>query len=155
MDESEACDDDSLTRHGCDMCAAAAPEPNGAVPAPFVENASLSLQLVEATLHCRTVWPLAAWWKRQGRFSHSQRCLDLYLEAARFPGSCFSQDQELSAAVRLFRLWPVTGDSLAISIRGWCFRMLCAGTWRRALSVPASPPLIWQPLSRLNINALL
>lgn len=59
MIESEAYDDDSLTRHGCDMSTAAAREPNGAVPAPFVENASLSLQLVEATLHCQTVWPLA------------------------------------------------------------------------------------------------
>lgn len=33
----------------------AAREPNGAVPVPFVENASLSLQLVKATLHCQTV----------------------------------------------------------------------------------------------------
>lgn len=37
------------------MCGAAARESNGAVPAPFVENASLSSQLAEATLHCRTV----------------------------------------------------------------------------------------------------
>lgn len=54
-DESEACDDGRLTLHGCDMCSTDAREPNEAVPAPFVKNASLSLQLTKATLHRRTV----------------------------------------------------------------------------------------------------